>query len=207
MEIGNLAQWTSAFLSAVIAILAIWGDPIRARLAGPRLAVTLLTADGERTQWTGPQIAPKWTRFYHLRVTNNRRSAAAKNVRVVLTGLARARADQAFAIVPLSGPLQLTWQFPNVSPQYPVVGPDNTCDLGHVESDSGFSFALYVTPNNFQGRIQGNERMRVEIRVLADNGESEPLFLEVAWDGKWSEDTVEMRRHLIVKPVSSIEAD
>ncbi len=207
MEIGNLAQWTSAFLSAVIAILAIWGDPIRAWLAGPMLEVSLLTPDGERTKWTGPGIEPKWTRFYHLRVTNKRRSAPAKNVRVVLTGLARTSADQAFAIVPLSGSLQLTWQFPGISPQYPVVGPDHSCDLGHVESDSGFSLSMYVTPNNFQGKIRGNERMRVEIRAVADNGESKPLILEVAWDGNWSEDTVEMRRHLIVKSVSSLEGD
>jgi len=205
MEIGSLAQWTAALLSAVIAILAIWGDLIRSRFAGPRLTVDLLNPDGEKTLWTGPGIAPKATRFYHLGVRNERQSAPARNVRVVLTGLARPRADQSFAKLPLSGPLQLQWQFANMSPQYPVIGPDHTCDLGHVEDDSGFSLATYVTPNNFQGAIRGNERMRVEIRALADNGESKPLFLEIAWNGQWSDDTVEMRRHLTVKRVRLID--
>jgi len=166
--------------------------------------VTLLNPDGERTTWTGPGIMPKPTRFYHLRIRNARRWAPARNARVVLTGLARTSADQSFATLPLSGPLQLQWQFAQSSPQYPVIGPDHTCDLGHLESDSGFSLSTYVTPNNFQGIIRGDQRMRVEIRGLADNGESEPLLLEIAWDGGWSDDTVEMRRHLIVKTVKSI---
>jgi hypothetical protein len=145
--------------------------------------------------------------FYHLRVKNGRRWAPARNVRVVLTGLARSTADQSFATLPLSGPLQLQWQFAQTSLQYPVIGPDHTCDLGHVESNSGFSLSTYVTPNNFQGMIRGNQRIRVEIRGLADNGESDPLFLEIAWDGVWSDDTVEMRRHLLVKAVQSIDGN
>jgi hypothetical protein len=85
--------------------------------------------------------------------------------------------------------------------------PDHTFDLGHVESDSAFRLSPYVTPNNFQGTALGNQRMRVEIRAIADNGESEPLFLEIAWDGIWSDDTVEMRRHLVVKPIKSIDGN
>ena len=34
---------------------------------------------------------------------------------------------------------------------------------------------------------------------------SKPLFLEIAWDGLWSDDAVEMRTHLVVKTVSGIE--
>jgi hypothetical protein len=99
----------------------------------------------------------------------------------------------------------LQWQFAIASPQLPTIGPYHTCDLGHVEGDSGFSLAVYVMPHNFQGAIRRNERMRVEIRALADNGESKPLLLEIAWDGQWSDDTVEMRRHLTVKRVTSID--
>ena len=204
MKTGNLAQWVSAIVGAIIAILAIWGEFIRSRLAGPRLAVALLNPDGEKTKWNGPGITPTPTRFYHLRVKNGRRWAPAKNVRVVITGLARAIADQSFATLPLSGPLQLEWQFSSMTPQYPVIGPDHTCDLGHVESNVGFSLRTYVTPNNWQGAIAADQRMRVEIRALADNGESEGLFIEIAWDGVWSEDTVEMRRHLVVKTVTSL---
>jgi ubiquinone biosynthesis protein Coq4 len=46
--------------------------------------------------------------------------------------------------------------------------------------------------------------MRVEIQVLADNAVSKAILLEIAWDGQWTDDIFEMRRHLIVKPVSSM---
>jgi hypothetical protein len=196
VEIGNLAQWTSAFLSAVIAVLAIWGDPIRARLVGPRLAVALITAAGEKLEGVT-------SRYYHLRVSNSRQWAPARNVRAALTGLAREGADQFFFVVPLSGPLQLHWQHPNKSPQYPVVGPDHTCDLGRVEREGGFTILTYLGRNSSL-RLAAKERMRVEIRALADNAESKPLFLEIAWDGNWSEDSIEMKMHLVIKPVSSL---
>jgi len=187
--------------SVIVAVLAVWGDFFRSRLAGPKLHVGLLNPDGERTSWTGN--IP--TRFYHLRVSNGRRWAPARNARVVVTKLARAAADQTFAVLPLSGPLQLTWQFPKTSPQYSVVGPDHTCDLGYIRPDRDFTLSPYVTPNNFQGVVRAGDRMRVEIQAVADNAESEPLFLEIAWDGTWNDDTTEMRRHLVVKSVRSID--
>ena len=205
METGNLAQWASAITGTIIAILAVWGESIRSRLAGPRLMVSLLNPDGEKTTWTGPGIPTKPTRFYHLRVSNGRRSSPAKGVRIVLAGLARTAADHSLTALPLTGPIQLTWQFPRQSPQYPTIGPDHTCDLGHAEDGSGFSLSTYLTPNNFQGKIVQNQRMRVEIRGIAENCESKALFLEIAWDGAWSEDTLDMRRHLVVKRVESID--
>src|ERR1035438_1757370 len=42
--------------------------------------------------------------------------------------------------------------------------------LGHIESDAGFNLAMYVTPNNFRGTVRANERLRVEIRALANHG-------------------------------------
>ncbi len=207
MEIGNIAQWASVITSAFIAVLAIWGDRIRYRLSGPRLSVSLLSADGEVTTLTGGNLSrPVPVRYYHLRVTNNHRSAPARRVRVVIAGLARTASDQSWAVLPLSGPLQLHWQFPGSSPQFPDVGPDHTCDLGSVVSPTGFTPALYITPNNFQGTVGARERIRLEIRALADNAESEPLFLDISWDGLWSEDTVTMRRHLVVRSVNSMTA-
>lgn len=130
----------------------------------------------------------------------------ARSVRVVVTRLARESADHSFSVLPLSGPLQLHWQYPYASPQYPVIGPaDHTCDLGYVTPKDGFALALYVVPNNFQGRVQANQRLRVEIRALADNGQSEPFIVEIAWDGDWSDDTPEMRRHLVLRAARSID--
>jgi len=41
----------------------------------------------------------------------------------------------------------------------------------------------------------------VEVVAVADNGQSKPIRIEVAWDGNWSDDTEEMSRHLVVKEI------
>jgi hypothetical protein len=201
MEPGNLAQWASVIVSSAVAALAIWGDLIRSRLAGPRLEIDVSSPDGEKTEYNA---TGKPARYYHLKVTNRRSWSPAKNVRVVLVGLARPAADGSYSEVQLSSPLQLHWQYPTKSPQYAQVGPPHTSDLGHIEQDSGFTLSLYVTPMSFKGAVGKNERIRVEVRALADNGESPSLFVEVAWNGSWSEDTLEMRTHLAVKQVGSL---
>lgn len=201
-ERWNLAIHALGVLASVIvAILAIWGDYFRSRFAGPILTLNLVSPDGERTSWTGD--VP--TRFYHLRVRNDRRWAPGRNVRVVVTRIARVAADQSLAPLPMSGPLQLTWQFPQTSPQYPTIGPDHTCDLGFVVPNQDFSLSPYIVPNNFQETVKPGSRMRAEVQAVADNAESKAVFVEIAWDGVWSEDTAEMRRHLVVKTVSSID--
>ena len=58
-----------------------------------------------------------------------------------------------------------------------------------------------ATPNNFLGYITAGEAMRVTLVASAHNGNSEPLVLEVSWDGRWSAELDEMQRHLVIKPV------
>lgn len=41
--------------------------------------------------------------------------------------------------------------------------------------------------------------MRVEVIAVADNAESNPLCLEISWNGKWSADTEEMKKNLVIK--------
>ena len=92
---GVLGTWA-------LAAVAIWGDPIRASLIGPRLKLRLLNAHSDRQDTNhGP------ARFYHLAVSNSRRFAPAKNLRVVLTGIARPDANGEFQWQWLSGPIQL----------------------------------------------------------------------------------------------------
>jgi len=47
--------------------------------------------------------------------------------------------------------------------------------------------------------------MRVEVIATADNAESNPLLIEISWDGQWSDDTIQMSKHLVIKEVSTID--
>lgn len=64
----------------------------------------------------------------------------------------------------------------------------------------------YVIPNNFKGILESSGVLRVEVIVAADNAESTPIALEIAWDGLWSDDSVQMKNHLVVKQVARTNA-
>jgi hypothetical protein len=194
---GLIIQGVGVVCTIVVAILAIWGDLIRSRFAGPKLRINLRSSKGELNyiQDRTPTL------YYHLRVVNKRRGAQAKNVRVVLTGLLKSDRHGKFVDQTLSGPLQLTWQFPNIHPQYPTIGPEDFCDLGNLIKCRRFVLSPYVIPNNFTGYLDPNEKMRVEVIAVADNAESNPMCIEVSWDGLWSDDANQMEKHLVIAEV------
>ena len=170
-------------------------------MAGPKLEVTLHDPEGEPI--SGGDGTP--ARFYHLKIRNKRRWAPAHNVRVLLTKVNKPAADGSFPMAALSGPLQLTWQFPQFHPLFPTIGPNDICDLGNLQRGRAFTLSPYLTPNNFQGSLPAAGKMRVEVIAAADNAESSPLLVEIAWDGQWSDDTGTMSKHLVVKQVTSID--
>jgi hypothetical protein len=119
-------------------------------------------------------------------------------------GTARPAADGQFAIKPQSGPLQLKWQFAALRPMQLTVGPEETCDLGHLANGNCFRLELFVWPNSFAETVTANQRMRVELKAVADNAESPPLCVEISWDGIWSDDTPEMAKHLVLRKVKTL---
>jgi len=179
----------------ILGFIAIWGDRIRSRFFGPKLRVFLLNPMGE----LNPLNDGRQCRNYHLTVTNNRKWAPAHNVQIFLTKIFRQAADGSLIDKSFSGPLQLTWQFPEYHPQRLLIGPDRVCDIGRVINGNPFELMLYFTPNNFSKDVEAHQKTQVEVVAVADNGESEPTRIEIAWDGNWSDDTMEMNRHLIVR--------
>ena len=199
MEVGNLAQWASAAMSAVVAILAIWGDKVRSRLAGPQIELSLRAGQGDLNFRADGTRA-----LYHHIVVRNRRSwSPAKEVRLLIVGLAKRGPDGTFFPELLVAPLQLTWAFPGVHEQLPTVAVTDTCDLG-VLDEHGAQFRLtpYIIPNNFRGSVSAGEAIRVQVVASGSNFSSrKPLNIEVSWDGNWT-DLGEMHRHLVVKEVA-----
>ena len=199
-EIWNLIiQGAVALGTILIAAIAIWGDLVRSWLSGPKLKVRLLNRLGELTNLSDG--TPVW--YYHLKVTNDRKGSPTHKVRVVLTKIFQPAADGSWVDRSFSGPLQLTWQFPQFHVQFPSVGPDHVSDLGCIVKGRQFVLTPYVTPNNFKGFVGANQSIRVEVMAVADNGQSKPTLIEIAWDGNWSEEPEKMSRHLVVKEVTS----
>ena len=202
MTLDQGIQLAVAIGTIAVAILAIWGDRVRHLLGlGPRLNLVLHDPSGELISMPEGDGSVTPARYYHVRVSNSHRWIQATNVRVVVVGLARPAADGSLTAEPLIGPLQLMWRFSSYHATFSIVGPDDICDLGYLKHGEHFRLTPYVSPTNFPGSLNANERMQVELRAVADNAESQSICIEVSWDGKWIEDTIEMGRHLVVKEV------
>ena len=198
-EIWNLIiQGAVGVGTLLVAAIAIWGNLARSWWSGPELRIRLLNILGELTKITNGTPV----RYYHLIVTNDRKWSPAQNVRVLLTKILQPAADGSWVDRSFSGPLQLTWQFPQFHVRFPFIGPDDVSDLGYIPKGQKFSLSPYVVPNNFNGFVEGNQSIRVEIIAVADNGQSRPILIEIAWNGNWSDEAGEMSRHLVVKEVT-----
>jgi hypothetical protein len=203
MTLDQVLQLGVSVGTIAVAILAIWGERIRHLLGlGPKLVLELHDPQGEPIDVSTEPGKPIPSRYFHLRVSNKNRWSQATNVRIVVTGLTRPAADGQPVSQPLSGPLQLEWRYANLHPQYSVVGPDDICDLGHLYRGDKFRLSPYVFPSNFAGTLDRNQRLGVEVKAVADNAESKPICIDISWDGEWSDDTLDMAGHLVVKEVN-----
>lgn len=185
-----------ATLAAVV--VAIWGERIRQHFASPKLTITLdepslTTTNDGRMGW-----------YYLLCVKNERQSAPALNVRVLLMRVFKRGPDDSWQEQRFSGPTQVTWRWPDIMPLYATVGPPERATFGFLLQDSqAFGLQLYFPPNNLRGDVPKGEPTRFEFRAVSDTVRSETITLEVAWDGTWAEGRAEMQRHLVVKQVTA----
>ena len=194
--INTIARVFAAIGTVSVAVLAIWGDKIRAAIAGPKLKLELRDTRGNLTF----RANQKSTIYYHIKLTNKRRWSPAEHVRVLVTGIEKKRPDGTYFPESLVAPLQLTWAYPQFHELLPTIATNDVCDLGFLDEDAQrFNLSLYVVPHNFRGYVKPNQSMRVSIVASAHNYESKsPLVLEISWDGTWSDNMDEMQRHLVI---------
>ena len=58
-------------------------------------------------------------------------------------------------------------------------------------------------PNNVDSKVIANQKIRVQAIAVSDETESNPLTVEITWDGTWTEDAKEMRKHMVVKEINT----
>ena len=202
--IDTLASVFTAIGTVAVAILAIWGDRVKDFLLGPRLTLSLVNESGDLTQRAnGVRVY-----YYHLRTNNGKKRLPAQGVRVIVQGLSRRTPSGAFVQHPLVYPLQLVWTPMEPGEVERTVVQESTCDFGFLDergSVSAFQLAVPFVPNNFRGYVGKNECVRFEVVASGQNVFAlKPSVFEVSWDGQWTENQEEMKRHLVIRKVSSL---
>jgi len=89
-----------------------------------------------------------------------------------------------------------------------TVVQNSTCDFGFLDetgNQRAFRLAIALLPNNVRGHVGRDECVRFEVVATGQNVFSlKPTVVEVSWDGQWTENQEEMKRHLVIRPVSSL---
>jgi hypothetical protein len=197
-----IAPIVAALGTITVAVLAIWGDPIRDHFLGPRLSLSLVDPKGDLTL----RNDGKKVYYYHVKVRNRRGRNVAKEVRVVLQGLSKRTASGEFVHLPLVYRLPMVWTPMEPGEAERTVVDESTCDFGNlVQSGEPFRPCLRGTPNNFRGQVEKDSCVRFELVASGQNVFSpKPAVFEVSWDGQWTENQEEMQRHLVIREVASL---
>jgi hypothetical protein len=194
--------------SAAIALLAVFGERLRATVFRPQLRLSLTSNLGERTivgeveTKEGGSVSTRRfdTRHYHIKVTNLAVWPTANEVQIYLTSF-DILAPGGRSEVKYSGALPLNWRYQTErdSPHR------NTRTLGAhslIEADLFYVCQDYIqltpmfVPNNLASRMIGAQHFWLTVVARGLNGESKPLCLRCEWDGQWHLDDIAMSEHL-----------
>jgi hypothetical protein len=199
--INAIINGFTAIGTIIVAVLAIWGDAIRARFAGPKLSLTSHNLRGSVV----PLSNGSRSIFYHLKVVNARNWVRAKNCRVLLKKIWRRVPNGAFQEVTLTVPLTFVWAPSEITPPYVTLVKEHVLDFGiAIEGQDNFRPVLFSYTNNFQGFVQANDVVQFGLEIVSDNFVSPRLqIFEVAWNGQWSDNLDVMAHNLQIEEVTN----
>ncbi|HBH81276.1 MAG TPA: hypothetical protein DDY39_15750 [Nitrospira sp.] len=201
----NLATAIATFGAAFV---ALFGDWAKAKLFSPKLVLSLQNDTGEKTtvtlQWSteqGLQQRTEEARYYRIRLENKVRWPSANQTAVYLLSIEEPGPDDVLQVT-WSGELPVQWTHQAIHPVLRTIGPDIYCDLCSVVKGKWLQLHPLIVPNNFLLQRRNPTRLVVSLQAKGSEGESTISRFEIAWDGKWDDGDLEMRRHLIVKDVT-----
>ncbi|MSQ59642.1 MAG: hypothetical protein EXR36_08375 [Betaproteobacteria bacterium] len=204
----RVAEWASAIGTVAVAIMAIWGEKVRAFLAPPELLITKEGLRGSATRLTIPGVTQPsgGTKaiYYHLKVVNLRPWLTVQSCRVLLKGIARRYPTGEFQPIYLPVPLQFRWANEGDAPSRVVVTRESVLNFGQISEDADqFVPLLYVYPNNFEGHVGKGEAVRFDLEIDASHYVPKKCHVvEVAWDGQWEFYVANMERHLVIREIA-----
>ena len=198
-----------ATLLAVVA--ALFRDWFQARVFPPKLVLcqdprgvrqrpeqSHLIIDGKQH--------PTPSRWYHVKVKNERRLTPATDTQVVLQEIGIPNAAGTY-VWQSAGDIPLGVRHENLLRPGRIVGRPLEFDLCNVYQRSGaeaekpplFGLCVPVPVNDVP--LQRTESFRMALSLLARSVEadSEPLKLEIVWNGQWSDETEQMANNLVIR--------
>ena len=216
----NFAIFLATFFTGIATfgavLVALFHDWLRHNLLPPKLCISLsgYPHSTTMTQVHGndPLREPIVTEslWFHVEVSNERRFARAEAVQLMLVRVEEPDSSGVFSTVWI-GEVPLTWQHMyafNTTTER-VLGHPIRSDLisctkqAFHESTPFLRINTIFTPNELAKYAvrAGQLRMRLTIQARSLEVDSDPMLIEIAWDGTWSDDLNDMARRLVVKKI------
>jgi hypothetical protein len=198
-KVSLIIDGAVAFGTVAVAIVAIWQDYFRQKVAAPKLRLGL-GVPSEIPMRDGSRRI-----FHHITVRNTRHWAPARRVRILCGEIEKRGSNGTFKKTLLAYPVQLTWSPTEFHELFPTISKEDVCDLGCLtQSTNDFRLWVYAHSPDFPCIIGPNETMRVFLIASADNFVQEkPYIVEICWDGAWTTDLSEMANHLRIREVTN----
>ncbi len=202
----------AAFGTVAAVIVALFGQAFRTKFFPPKLALTLVAPEGEKARvrlvWLEQGVSKeRWedARYYHLKVSNQRRWSPANNVQVFLMRLEEPGPDGDLQIK-WTGDVPMRWRHQEVFPPARPIGPAADCDLCSVVKGKWLELLPLITPFNLDVKRGDKCLVVLSLQARGNEADSSILRVQVSWDGKWDDGAQEMKQHLIVKVLGDAEA-
>lgn len=145
----------------------------------------------------GPTFRSRW---YHLRVWNNNRSASiAHGARVLLSEIWEKRDGRLERIWEEEVPMKWTH---HEGAERTIGAPADADLCWLMQGESVVRLATRATPFSMPTEIPPRAARVLVFCVRAHEIDSDRFSVEVSWDGLFSESEAEMAQHLIVRPTS-----
>lgn len=199
-------SWTVQLAIAVgtlgAVIVALFGGWLRDKLAPPRLRLTLVDPRGVRSPATlklpdGTSRETERTRWYHLRVENDRRWAPATDVQVFLLRVEEPNAAGDYRIT-WTGEVPLRWRHQEFYPLVRKIGYGADCDLCSVVEEKWVELHPLIAPRALKHQWREPFKIILSLEARSLERDSNSLRVHIAWDGRWSDDATVMAHHLTV---------
>jgi hypothetical protein len=138
--------------------------------------------------------------WYHVQVENKTRWSPVTAVHIFLLSI-EAPEDASDKFKPVwEGYAPLGWRH-EPDPKPKTLGYSAECDLCHILKDPLEVRLSPIIKGQVPERFPEPFKFAFTLRARGVEAESNPLRLEISWDGKWSDNRDDMKRHLVVKEV------
>jgi hypothetical protein len=99
-----------------------------------------------------------------------------------------------------TGNVPMRWRDQEFAPFTQTIGPPIDCDFCMVSKSEQVSTLMpLLAPNNLKVHWKGSSMFMARPQARSTEKDSEEVYVQISWDGKWEDGDLEMKKHLTVE--------